>query len=75
MPWSSKSPDLNPIENIWSWIDSKLVESKMNLVSEQKEELERLWLEVPKEMCMRLIESMQKRVKACYLAKGGHFKY
>ena len=44
-------------------------------VSELKEEIERLWLEVPKEMCMRLIKSIPKRIKACYSAKWWHFKY
>ena len=75
IPWPAKSPDLNPIESIWSWIDKKLEACKMTNVDELKAEIQRIWLEIPKEMCMRLVESMPKRVRVCYLAKGGHFKY
>ena len=75
LPWPAKSPDLNPIENIWSWIDRRLEACKMTNVDELKTEIHRIWQEIPKEMCMRLVESMPKRVRACYLARGGHFKY
>ncbi|MDQ5930221.1 MAG: hypothetical protein QG594_2008 [Bacteroidota bacterium] len=75
LPWPAKSPDLNPIEHVWSWIDAQLVSAKMTTLDELKEELHRLWLTIPREMCMKLVESMPGRVRACYLAKGGFFKY
>jgi hypothetical protein len=51
IPWCPRSPDLNPIENIWCWMDSKLVNTRMTTVDELKEAIRQLWLEVPKEMC------------------------
>ena len=36
--------------------------------------LKLLWLEIPLEMFMRLIEPMPKHVQACYRAAGRHFK-
>jgi transposase len=75
MPWCARSPDLNPIENIWSWMDWKMSKTKFTSVENLKESLQEIWLQVPKETCMKLIESMPKRVRACIKAKGGHFKY
>lgn len=77
IPWCARSPDLNPDlkENIWSYMDSKLVKCKLTSVEGLKEQLQKIWLEIPRELCMNLIESMPKRVRACYRAKGGHFKY
>ena len=71
LPWCPRSPDLNPIESIWSWMDRRLVKNQLTSI---KYQLEHLWLEIPLEMCMRLIESMPKRVRACYRAAGRHFK-
>ena len=75
LPWCPRSPDLNPIENIWCWMDKQLRPITIRSIEQLKEEVEALWLKVPTEMCIKLIESMPKRVKACYLAKGGHIKY
>ena len=75
MPWCARSPDLNPIENLWSWMDSKLCKTQLTTVEQLKEAIDILWKNVPPELCMNLIESMPKRVKACYKAHGGYFKY
>ena len=75
LPWCARSPDLNPIENIWSWMDRKLCKATLTTVDQLKEAVDKLWLEIPMEICMNLIESMPKRVRACFKAKGGYFKY
>ena len=73
--WCARSPDLNPIENIWSWMDSQIMRINITSIEHLKEVLNPVWLSVPHEMCMRLIESMPRRVRACIKAKGGHFEY
>ena len=73
--WCPRSPDLNPIEHIWSWIDSKMVKLKIGSQDQLKQILQELWMSIQRELCMKLIESMPKRVKACYKAKGGYFKH
>ena len=75
IPWCPRSPDLNPIENIWSWIDNQLTYHQIQSTEHLKQLLNEYWLKVPREMCMKLVESMQKRVYLCYKNKGGHFKY
>ena len=75
MPWCPRSPDLNPIENIWSWIDNQLTYHEIQSTQHLKQLLNEYWLKVPRVMCMKLVESMHKRVYLCYKNKGGHFKY
>jgi len=75
LPWCARSPDLNPIENIWAWMDRRLSRENLKSIEELMERVEALWHEVPREIVMKLIESMPKRVRACYKAKGGHFSY
>lgn len=75
LPWCPRSPDLNPIENIWSYIDTKMVKIRITSVEHLKQVLHDEWLKVPIEIVQKVIESMPKRVLACYKAKGGHFKY
>ena len=75
MPWPARSPDLNPIENIWSYIDKKMSNYQITSLEHLRECLHEEWLKVPVSMCENLINSMKRRVRACHDAKGGHFKY
>jgi hypothetical protein len=75
LPWCARSPDLNPIEHLWSFMDAKMVKTKVTSIEHLKEVLHKEWLAIPTEYVQKLIESMPKRVLACYKAKGGHFKY
>ena len=52
-----------------------MVDTKITSVHHLKEVLAATWDSIPLELCMKLIESMPKRVKMCYLAKGGYFRY
>ena len=74
LPWCPRSPDLNPIENLWSYIDNKLVKIKITSIEHLKTVLFNEWLNVNTEIVKNLIESMPKRIAACIKAKGGHFK-
>jgi len=75
LDWCPRSPDLNPIENIWAYMDTHLARINITSVEHLKEVLRDVWLKIPHELVMRLIESMPRRVRACIQAKGGHFKY
>ncbi len=71
MDWPARSPDLNPIEHIWSMIDQRISGSLAQL----EEELVRQWNAVTRTECVNLIESMPERIRLCLKAQGGYFKY
>ena len=75
LDWASRSPDLNPIENIWSWMDRRLLDKQISSVEHLKTELFSLWNDIPAQICENLINSMPKRVRECKNNKGGHFSY
>lgn len=75
MDWPARSPDLNPIEHIWSIIDRNLTKHQINGLAELEKLIETYWKEIPKETCLNLVESMPERIKSCLKARGGYFKY
>ena len=64
MPWPARSPDLKPIENLWSWMDYQLTKKQITSHEILRKELTKLWLEIPIKMIENLIESMPRRLQA-----------
>ena len=56
LEWCARSPDLNPIEHIWAWMDRQLARIRITSIEHLKEVLHEIWLTVPLELCMKLIE-------------------
>jgi transposase len=75
MPWPANSPDLNCIENLWSWLDHHLGKIEIINVEQLKTEIRKLLDNVPKEIPQNLVNSMPKRVNQCLNEKGGSTKY
>lgn len=73
LPWAAKSPDLNPIEMLWSILDKKLIGKPIYSISELKKRLQQEWDGIDKQLCLSLIDSMPDRVGKCLKARGGHF--
>lgn len=73
--WASQSPDLNPIEHIWSYMKNELSKKIINDINNLKIQLSKIWNEIPQELCEKLCLSMPRRSLAVYKSKGGHTKY
>lgn len=63
MHWPAKSPDLNPIENIWGYLTRKVyADGKQYSTKEElKEAILREWKRLSKDYLQKLVESMKKR--------------
>ena len=71
---TSMSPDLNPIEHMWSLVDAK-IERRGRSMKAFKQAICRAWLSVSPQYCRDLIDSMPARVEACLKVNGGATRY
>jgi hypothetical protein len=76
MDWPGNSPDLNPIENCWAFMKSKLKASNITSLPGLIEAIKLMWVrELPLEYFQKLARSMPRRLKAVLAAKGQMTKY
>ena len=77
LTWPAQSPDLNPIEHLWSHLKRQLAayDTPPNGVLELWERVQVVWEGIGPKVCQDLIDSMPKRVAAVLKARGGHTKY
>jgi len=77
MEWPPNSPDLNPIENIWSYMKD-IIARDYTLISsaeEMKRIVRDMWENFKDEEWDKLIESMPHRMEAVIAARGGSTGY
>ena len=85
MEWPPNSPDMNPIENLWSHLklelhrrypDTKyLTGSPAVIRGILKRRLLEVWWAIGEDVLNELVESMPKRVSALIAAKGWYTKF
>jgi len=77
MEWPAQSPDLNPIENLWSIVKRRLgqYQTMPSNLDDLWKRVELEWNRIPKEIIEKLVESMPKRVKSVIANKGLWTKY
>jgi hypothetical protein len=77
LSWPAQSPDLNPIEHLWTHLKKKLGEYEQppSGILELWEHVQVEWDKIEPGVCQNLIGSMPRRVAAVLKAKGGYTKY
>jgi transposase len=77
LDWPAQSPDLNPIENLWSYLKRKLAsyDTPADSIHQLWLRVEKEWEMIPIELCKTLINSMPCRIQAVLKSKGRYTKY
>ncbi|GFV15389.1 transposable element Tcb2 transposase [Trichonephila clavipes] len=75
--WPARSPDLNPIENVWDALGRQVAgrnyppTNKNTLIRALKEE----WDKLPQQLLDNVVQSVVRRVECCITLHGGHIPY
>ena len=77
LDWPPSSPDLNPIENLWSIIKRRLRIMNVNSKQQLIDNFIHVWNrdEEISQICANLVNSMPNRIRDCITAKGGQTRY
>ena len=70
LEWPPYSPDLNPIEHVWTDVKRRVEASTPKTLEELKEELRKQWNATDPAFCQKLVASMPARMQAAR-AHGG----
>lgn len=70
-----QSPDCNPIENLWDYLEDRVRETPILNKEHLKKRLQEEWCKIPLDYIRNLIFSMPRRLEAIIKAKGMHTKY
>ncbi|GFU86455.1 transposable element Tcb2 transposase [Trichonephila clavipes] len=75
--WPARSPDLNPIENVWDALGRQVAgrnyppTNKNTLIRAVTEE----WDKLPQQLLDNVVQNMVRRVECCITLHGGHIPY
>ncbi|GFX24232.1 tolloid-like protein 2 [Trichonephila clavipes] len=77
LPWLSRSPDLSPMENMWSMVAQRLTQITPPAATPDQlwQRVEAAWSAGPQEHIQSLFESMPRRVAAVISNNGGYSGY
>lgn len=77
LPWPPNSPDLNPIENLWDYIDGHIrrMDPPPRNLHELRDAILSTWSEIPTKTFRGLLESLLRRLTTVRAAKDGYSGY
>jgi hypothetical protein len=73
--WPANSPDLNPIENLWAYLQQRVYAREPRTLAQLQRFIEEEWDAVPIEMLHRLVDSMNRRLAAVVYKGGGNTSF
>ncbi len=73
--WPPNSPDLNPIENLWAWVQAEVNAKGCKSFAEFKQCVLHTLENVPIQVLKGLIGSMKRRLEQCIARNGGMTDY
>ena len=71
----ARSPDLNPIENLWSELKRRIAEYQPTKLEEIIELAWQEWPKISQDLCANLIKGMPERMQAVIAAEGHMTRY
>ncbi|GBN58277.1 hypothetical protein AVEN_223255-1 [Araneus ventricosus] len=77
MAWPARSPDLNPIEQVWVMLGRRIAGRSVPLgtLHELQQALLQEWALLPQQVINDTIASMTRRCQACISAREYHTRY
>lgn len=75
LEWPARSPDLNPIENVWGLLKQKLYRETFNSVEDMKDFIFKWWNSLKPGYFRNLYESMSDRCEKVIAYEGNTIPY
>ena len=75
LDWPSYSPDLVPIENLWSYMKLKVDENKPQTLDDLVKNIKNIWSTLSHELARNLSNRMSNRILQCIESNGDYIMY
>ena len=73
--WPANSPEISPIEKVWSFVLRKLEGKHIKDLNHLKKEVLYIWNRIPKTFCEKIIQKFDSDIKKLTKSRGGLIKY